>query len=277
MAQPCVAHDIGSQSIMMALILAGTLGFGVYLEGLTRITRRLRRERTAPRWGTHTWFVARVTIIVMLLGFCGLTLLSLLEPSTHANEGLGTSLWESLWNTIGRSAGFNITDITSYGPVYHLYMCVLMFVGSNPAGTGGGVFAPVVALCVLEIIRVLRGQQDVQLHQRRIARSTVERAMSTVVLSIFWIIITTMILLLAEPSIATATNGVARMLYLEISAYTTSGYTLISPAELSSFSKLLITLNMLFGRLGMFTFMLLFIKPKPPQPFRYPETRLPLT
>lgn len=277
MAQEFVAQAYGIQAVMMTLIFAGTLGFGIYLEGLTRLTNFLRGRRNSPRWGTHTWFVVRVTALVMLVGFVGLALLGLLEPSAHAPQGAPATLWESLWNTIGRSAGFNLTDINTYGPVYHLYMCVLMFVGGNPAGTGGGVFAPVVALCVLEVVRVLRGQQDVQMHQRRIARSTVERAMATVVLSIFWIVVTTMILMLLEPTLAAQSYGLLRMLYLEISAYTTTGYTIVPPAELSDYSKLLITLNMLFGRLGMFTFMLLFIKPKPLQPFRFPETRLPLT
>ena len=106
--------------------------------------------------------------------------------------------------------------------------------------------------------------------------------MATVVLSIFWIIVTTMLLLLVEEW----SNGADRshsglthllnMLFLEVSAYTTTGYSLIDPANLSPISKLIITINMLFGRMGMFTFMLIFITPKPPQPFRFPETRLPL-
>lgn len=277
LAQPGLVHAHAGQAVILILIMAGTLGFGVYLEGLTRLRRWVAREKNAPRWSTHSWLVIRVSAIVLVLGFLGLALLAWLEPSHHG-QSLGFNvLWESLWNTIGRSAGFNLSELNDYGPVYQLYMCVLMFVGGNPAGTGGGVFAPVVALCVLEVIRVLRGKQDVEIHKRRIARNTVERAMATVVLSIFWIIVTTMILLLAEPAIVSGGNGVLRLLFLEVSAYTTTGYTLVSPAELSDVSKLLVTLNMLFGRMGMFTFMLLFIKPQPPRPFRYPETRLPLT
>lgn len=276
MAQAGLAGDFSGQLVMLLLVMAGTMGFGVYLELLMRLHRRVNGTPNPPRWSTHTWLVIRVSGIVLLLGFCGLALLSWLEPSDHAHSLGSNILWESLWNTVGRSAGFNISDIETYGPVYHIYMCVLMFVGGNPAGTGGGVFAPVVALCVLEIIRVLRGQQDVQIHSRRIARTTVERAMATVVLSIFWIVVTTMILLMAEPDIARSGYGVLRMLYLEVSAYTTTGFTIVPPSELSDFSKMLITVNMLFGRMGMFTFMLLFIKPKPPQAFRYPETRLPL-
>ncbi len=275
MAEQGIVQGYGAQVVMLLLVLAGTLGFGIYLEGLTRLRRRLQGYKNNQRWSTHSWLVFRVTGIVLLAGFVGLVLLSLLEPSSHAQQ-TGISIWESMWNTVGRSAGFNLTNISDYGPVYQIYLCLLMFVGGNPAGTGGGVFAPVVALCVLEVIRVLRGQQDVQFHSRRIARSTVERAMATVVLSIFWIIVTTMILLLLEPSIGTGPNGIIRMLFLEVSAYTTSGYSLISPDQLSVASKIIISINMLFGRMGMFTFMLIFITPKPPQSFRYPETRLPL-
>ena len=281
MAQSGVSACYSAQVVILLLIIAGTLGFGIYREALARLGRRLHHKKNTRRWSTHSWLVMRVTAIVLVGGFLGLTFLSFLEPSS-AHAVTGHSLWESLWNTVGRSAGFNLTDITEYGPVYKLFLCILMFVGGNPAGTGGGVFAPVVAICVLEVFRVLRGQQDVQIHERRIARSTVERAMATVFLSIFWIIVTTMLLLLVEEW----SNGADRshsglthllnMLFLEVSAYTTTGYSLIDPANLSPISKLIITINMLFGRMGMFTFMLIFITPKPPQPFRFPETRLPL-
>lgn len=277
MTQPALAYAYGGQGVMLALIMAGTLGFGVYLEGLTRLRHRLRKEPNPPRWTTHSWLVIRVSSIVMLLGFVGLAFIAWIEPSQHAQDIGYNVIWESFWNTVCRSAGFNLSELNDYGPVYHIYMCLLMFVGGNPAGTGGGVFAPVVALCVLEVLRVLRGKQDLEMHRRRISRNTVERAMATVVLSIFWIIVTTMILLLAEPTLVHSSNGVIRMLFLEVSAYTTTGFTLFSPADLSDASKIIITINMLFGRMGMFTFMLLFIKPQPPRPFRYPETRLPLT
>ena len=276
MAEACVAHDKTIQAVMMALTLAGTLGFSVYLEALTRMTNRLKGKRNPIRWSTHSWLVFRVTLIVMLIGSVGLFILGLIEPSAHKSS-TDFNLWESLWNTIGRSAGFTITDISLYGPAYQIFLCFLMFVGGNPAGTGGGVFAPVFALCVLEVLRVLRGQQDLELHSRRIARNTVERAMATVVLSSFWIVASTTILILMEPTFAHTSNGPLKLLFLEISAYTTTGYSIINTAELSDLSKFFICCNMLFGRVGMFTFMYIFIKQKEASPLRYPETRLPLT
>ena len=133
------------------------------------------------------------------------------------------------------------------------------------------------ALCLLEVYRVLKGKQDVEMHNRRIARNTVERAMATVVLSIFWIVFTTLVLLLLEPAVAQQPQGLVKMLFMEVSAYTTTGFELGALPQISDISKLIITLNMLFGRVGMFTFMLIFIRQQEPSPIRLPETRLPLT
>ena len=276
MAEACVRYDKPVQSVMMLLTLAGTLGFGVYLECYTRMRNRLQGKKNPVRWSTHTWLVVRATACVMLIGTLGLLLLSVLEPSQHA-AAADFNLWESLWNTIGRSAGFNLTEISDYGPVYHLFLCALMFVGGNPAGTGGGVYAPLFIICIMEVMRVLSGQHDLELHKRRIARNTVERAMATVVLSTFWIVCCTMVLMLMEPAIAHSANGTIKLLFIEVSAFTTTGYSLINPADLGAASKFFLCANMLFGRVGMFTFMLIFIKQKEPSPIRYPETRLPLS
>lgn len=276
MSEQCVVQDKWVQSVMMMLTFAGTLGFAVYLEVMTRIRNKISGKRNPVRWSTNTWLVFRVTLLTTLIGSAGLFILSVLEPSQHATTA-DFNLWESLWNTVGRSAGFNLSDISLYGPAYQTFLCALMFIGGNPAGTGGGVYAPLFALCVLEVRRVLRGQQDLELHKRRIARTTVERAMATVVLSTCWIVACTMILILLEPTTAGARNGTFNLLFLEVSAFTTTGYSLFDPSTLSDPSKFFLCANMLFGRVGMFTFMLIFIKPKEPSPIRYPETRLPLS
>ena len=276
MEQAGVADNRLVQAVMMLLVLIGTVGFGVYLEGITRLKERLSGKRTAKRWSTNSWLVVRVMLIVMVGGTLGLTLLGAFEPSVHRESDV-FCLWESLWNSVGRSAGFALSDIAEYGPVYQLFLAFLMFVGGNPAGTGGGVYAPVFALCLLEVYRVLKGKQDVEMHNRRIARNTVERAMATVVLSIFWIVFTTLVLLLLEPAVAQQPQGLVKMLFMEVSAYTTTGFELGALPQISDISKLIITLNMLFGRVGMFTFMLIFIRQQEPSPIRLPETRLPLT
>ncbi len=279
---PCVTGHFLTQAVMVALMFAGTLGFGVYLEGITRLRRRLSHRHNPLLWSTHSWLVLRVTLIVTLAGSLIMGLLGSFEPSAAQQAAASSpeswleNLGVGFWNAVGRSAGFTLTDIGDYGIVYKLFLCLMMFIGGNPAGTGGGVYAPVCALCVLEVLRVLRGQPDVLLHNRRIARNTVERAMATVVLSIFWIAGTTMLLLLLEPGIAARADGFLCLLFEEVSAYTTTGYSLGVTTELSDLSKFLISSNMIFGRIGMFTFMMIFIRQREPSPVRYPMTRLPL-
>lgn len=152
-----------------------------------------------------------------------------------------------------------------------------MFVGGNPTGTGGGIYAPVFALCLLEVLRILRGEQDVVLHKCRIARRTVGRAMATIVLAGSWICLCTMVLLLLEPETARSAGGLQALFFEEVSAFTTTGYSLGITAQLCTASKLLIAVNMIFGRIGMFAFMMIFIQQKDPKPFQYPEVQLPLT
>lgn len=264
------------QTVMMILIVAGTMGFGVYWEVISRARRRLRGERNPLRWSTHSWFVLRVMLVVTVLGTVILTLVGWLEPSGH-EHGFFSSFWDGLWNSVGRSTGINRTDHGEYGPVYKLFMTLLMFIGGNPAGTGGGVFAPVFAICVLEVFRVLRGEQDLVIYNRCIAPSTVARAVSTLLLGTMWVFGTSVILLLLEPTIASSKNGALDMIFLSVSAFSTAGHTLTSPDALGDASKILLAFSMMLGRVGMFTTILIFIRQRSASPLRYPQTRLPLT
>ena len=83
--------------------------------------------------------------------------------------------------------------------------------------------------------------------------------------------------LLLEPAVAQHPQGLVKMLFMEVSAYTTTGFELGALPQISDVSKLIVSLNMLFGRVGMFTFMLIFVRQQEPSPIRLPETRLPLT
>ena len=275
-AQEGIQTAYASQGVMMLIILAGTLGFGVYLEMLRRMGRWMNRERNPLRWSTHAWFVLRVTLVLTVLGTLSLALMGAFEPASHAS-GIGENFWDGLWNCIGRSTGINRVDLDAYGPMYKICVMLLMFIGGNPAGTGGGVFAPVFAICVLEIYRELRGERDILLYKRCISRKTVQRAMCTLVLCFLWVVVSTMLLLMLEPEVAAQPRGVLDMAFLSVSAFGTSGYSLSDPATLSSLSKYLLCLSMIFGRMGMFTALLIFITPREPSPLRYPETRLPLT
>lgn len=273
---PTIHEAYVVQAVMMVLIIAGTMGFGVYWEFLSRLRRRMRGQRNPLRWSTHSWFVLRVMLVVTVVGTVVLTLTGWLEPSGHEHDFF-SSFWDGLWNSVGRSTGINRTEHSEYGPVYKMFMTLLMFIGGNPAGTGGGVFAPVFAICVLEVWRVLRGEQDLVIYNRCIAPSTVARALSTLLLGTIWVFGTTVLLLLLEPTIAGSKNGALDMVFLSVSAFSTAGHTLTSLDALGDASKVLLAFSMMLGRVGMFTTILVFVQQRSVAPVRYPQTRLPLT
>ena len=102
-------------------------------------------------------------------------------------------------------------------------------------------------------------------------------AMATMVLACVWVVLMFMLLLLLEPTMARTGQGILQLFFVEVSAYTTTGYSICDVSALGDATKCLLCANMLFGRVGMFTFMLIFIRRRPASPFRLPETRLPLS
>lgn len=276
MAEPAVAHDKFAQSVMMCLILLGMLGFGVYLEAISRLKKRFKGIAVPPRWSTHCWLAMRAMLIATLICWVVMGLLGIFEPSANAQSVTNTT-WEALWNAVARSSGFNLTNIDDYGFAYKFFLIFAMMIGGNPAGTGGGFFAPVLAICILEVLRVLRGKQDLEIYNRRIARVTVQRAMSTILIGTAWLYLMTTVLILLEPEIAGMPNGFQRIMFEISSAFSTSGYSLGVTSMWSDSSKLLLAMNMIFGRIGVFTFMMLFIRQSEKKLLRYPETKLPLS
>ena len=277
MAEACIAYNKWSQTSMMLIIFVGTLGFGIYLECVKRLRQRFSKgAKSLKRWSTHSWFAWRVTIYLTVISTVVLALLGIFEPSSCTESWVNVS-WEALWNVVGRAAGFNITTIDNYGVGYKFFLVLVMFIGGNPAGTGGGIFAPVLGLCLLEVLRVLRGRQDLEMHQRRISRATVERAMATIMTATAWVIFATLLIVLMEPKLAAMENGFLNILFEVVSAFTTSGFSLGITGSMADDSKILIALTMLFGRVGVFTFMMLFIRSAEAKPLRYPETKLPLS
>ncbi len=276
MAAPAIAYNKYSQTVMMVLMMMGMLGFGVYLEWISRMKKRFLKLPVPPRWSTHCWLAMRAMLVATLICWVVMALLGIFEPSTHTETAINTT-WEGLWNSVARSSGFNITNIDDYGYTYKFFLIFAMMIGGNPAGTGGGFFAPVLAICALEVLRVLRGKQDLEIYNRRIARVTVQRAMVTLVIGTSWLYLMTMLLILLEPEIAAMPNGFQRIMFEIASAFSTSGYSLGVTPMWSDASKIIIAMNMIFGRIGVFTFMMLFIRQSEKKLLRYPETKLPLS
>lgn len=282
MATPGVSGNLWGQGTMIFLMFCGSLGFAVFLEIIKRVRIRLGLDkRPMPvHWSTHTWLVARMTLIMLLGGGLILGLLGEFEPGTlYTGESFGRAFLEGVYNAVAaRTSGFNLSDITSYGYVYLLFLCVLMFIGGNPGSTSGGIMTSVLALVFMEVKRIIQGLRDVQFHNRCIARRNVERAMATIVLAMGWVAFVTMVLALVENANGAAMRyGVLGLFFETVSSFATCGFSMNLTGDLSDVAKSVIIVNMIVGRVGMFSFVLICMGQRPGSPIRYPETHLPLS
>lgn len=280
-ATPGISGSMWGQGTFIFLMLCGSLGFAIYLEIIRRVRTRFGLDKgpLPVHWSTHAWLVMRMTLIMLLAGLL-LGILGALEPSIACREnGFSFNLLEGIYNTIAaRTSGFQLSEPANHGVVYQLFLCVLMFIGGNPGSTSGGVMTSVVALVFMEVLRILQGRRDVTMHGRSIIRSNVERAMATFVLAVAWVVLLTSVMLLVENHALQAGRfNVPAMFFEVVSSFATCGFSLRLTDQLSNAGKYIILLNMIVGRVGLFSFVLIWMGQRPLSAVRYPDTHLPLS
>ena len=84
---------------------------------------------------------------LLVLGTAAFALPEWNNPATLGPLSVGDKLVNSLFQSVStRTAGFNSVDLASCRSLTKLLMCVLMFIGAAPGGTGGGVMVTTVAV-----------------------------------------------------------------------------------------------------------------------------------
>lgn len=261
---PFAKDNRAVHGVIMALIVLGGFGFALITE-LSRyssawLLRKIKNERMPlPRLTVHCRLAATTTLWLLGIGAVGFWL-------------SGQSPWEAVFNSVTtRTAGFNITSFAEHGTAAIVLACVLMAVGGNPGGTAGGIKTTTFAIILLEMRRILTGQRDLLLWDRRSSRDAVERSLATLALCLIWIGVASYLVGKFNP-LAPAADVVFEC----VSAFGTVGLSRGLTYYLSDSSKVVIILTMFAGRIGILTFALSLIGPKKPSKVRLPETRIPL-
>ncbi|HRQ87793.1 MAG TPA: potassium transporter TrkG [Bacteroidia bacterium] len=279
LADPATVANRAGHGVVMALIVAGGLGFVVLAElprlslrALVVACRRLvPRSRLLLRW--ERGFRVRLHVRLVLLAtfwllLAGTVLLFAVEgaPWTWGRA------WEALFNSVtARTAGFNISDFSDYGFATVVVMCFLMFVGGSPGGTAGGIKTTTFVIALAELGRLMRGHSSLHLHNRRIPADVVERSAATIVLSMLWVGVAIVLVCLGNPG-ADASD----VIFECFSAFGTVGLSRGFTTELSPFSKTVVIACMFAGRVGVLTLVLSLAGKPAPRRYELPDARLPL-
>ena len=271
------------QTAIAILIIFGGLGFYISFNIVKYFRERLRARaisilRRKPLqhvpWiiNLNTRIVLRTTIILLVTG----TLFFFASEYHHSLEehtGIGKWLAAFFWSVTPRTAGFNNIDIAALSREGILLTMLFMWIGASPGSTGGGIKTSTIAVAMLGIFQIARGSDHVDFAKREIAKESLMRAFIIICLSLTALGFSILAIGFLEPNL-----DLVKISFECFSALGTVGLSLGITAGLSDMSKIVITLTMFAGRVGVYTFFLGILKKTAgSQYYKYPMENVIIT
>jgi trk system potassium uptake protein TrkH len=233
---------------MSALILLGGIGFPVLSELVARTRTRLSGPR-APRLSLDSRIALTACAILTFGGAFGFLVLE--WNRSLAGAPFGTKVLASLFQSVtARTAGFNSVDMTTVGPAALLLLCVLMFIGTSPGATGGGVKTTTVAVLFATFRAEIRGEESSRLFDRRVPLASRRKAIAVTTAGVSIVLASFFLLLLTEGA------EPLKLLFEVVSAFSTCGLSAGVTGGLSVAGRIVIIVTMLAGRIGPLTLAL---------------------
>ena len=132
---------------------------------------------------------------------------------------------------------------------------IVAFIGAAPGSTGSGIKVSTFIIICTIIKTAIRGQTQVNIKGRQIAKDQLLKAVTITILSGFWIVGTIFSLLILQTNI----NFLGITLEA-VSATTNLGLTTGITPSLAISSKYLLIVSMIIGRIGSLTLVLALLK-----------------
>ncbi|NTW06056.1 MAG: hypothetical protein HGA27_08065 [Peptococcaceae bacterium] len=253
-------RDPAVNLVIMLSIIVGGLGFSVVYE-------IWQKKLKIKHYSLHSKLVLVVTLSLLVLSA---VFFAMMEWNYSLKElGQGEKWLASFFQgTTTRSAGFNTLNISSMHSSTLFLFTILMFIGSSPGSTGGGIKTTTFGVLFLASKSITMGDRDIKLFNRRVPFDQVYRALAILILSAFLVTVVTMVLTITEKA------DFLTIFFEVVSAFGNVGLTMDLTAKLSDFGKMLITLTMFFGRMGPLTVAVALAEKKELVNIRYPEERI---
>lgn len=272
-------HNFLYLSVSLLIILGG-IGFpilvnfkDIVLYHLRRFWRfihtfRLDRHRMQHLYNLNTKIVLIVTFLLLLFGTLSIAYFE--WDASFAGMPVADKWTQAFFNaTCPRTAGFSSVDLTSLTVQTLLVYLLLMWIGGAAQSTAGGIKVNAFAVVVLNLIAVLRGSSRVSVFGRELSYDSIRRSNATVVLSLLVLFVFVFILSIWEPNMSILT-----LTFECVSALSTVGSSLNATPLLCDNSKLLLSLLMFIGRVGLITLMLGIVKQQKNKKYRYPSDNI---
>ena len=227
------------QAVVMFMIMAGGLGFMVWVE--------LAEYRKKRRLSLHAKVVLQFSAIFWVGGAVLLALLEWSNPKTMGGLSVPSKLMAAMFQSVStRTAGMNTIDLAACSPISKLLMSVLQFIGAAPGSTGGGVKVTTFAVLILTIRSVAQGRDDCVIGGHHIESKTVYRALTIIVLGAVAAFGSAVVVYYNTAE----TVSVIDCIFESCSAFGTVGLSVGVTGQLNTGAKLLYMACMFMGRVG---------------------------
>ena len=227
------------QAVIMFMIMAGGLGFMVWVE--------LAEYRKKRRLSLHAKVVLKFSVIFWVGGAVLLALLEWSNPRTMGGLSVPGKIMAALFQSVStRTAGMNTIDLAACSPISKLLMSVLQFIGAAPGSTGGGVKVTTFAVLILTIRSVAQGRDDCVIGGHHIESKTVYRALTIIVIGAVAAFGSAVVVYYNTAE----TVSVIDCIFESCSAFGTVGLSVGVTGQLNTGAKLLYMACMFMGRVG---------------------------
>ena len=275
-----VSNNLGNSSLMginslyviiSLLVILGGIGFPILMNLKCALFHNVRRlfnkdYRQHLRVTTiNTKIVLATTIVLLVLSTVAFALIE------WNGAFAGMTTWEKIVQSffhasVPRTAGFNSVDMGSFSNIGILVFMILMWIGGASQSTAGGIKVNTIAVAWANFMSVIRERKSVVILKREVSQESVQRATATVFASILLILMAFIILLATEPGLTPK-----QLLFEVVSALGTVGSSLNATAYLSTAGKIIVSLLMFVGRVGLIVVAMSFVKKKGQERFCYPK------
>jgi Trk-type K+ transport system membrane component len=256
-------------------VFIASVGFPTIVEMRDRLRLKmaplLRRKETftmPEQWSLNSRITLWGSFVLLIGGAITIGLLEWNNPATFGPLPWWDKIFDSIFASVmPRTAGFNSIDVVGMLPSTWLVSDILMFIGGASVSTAGGIKIGTAVVLFYIVYTEVRGETAVNIGNRRLPRSMQRQALTIVTVTTFVIIGATMLLRLTTP------YNLDQILFLVFSAVGTVG---LDPGIVSSLpepDKFLVSLLMLFGRLGPIVVATSIALRRTRRHFEYPKER----
>ena len=256
-------NDVYLNLVIMGLVIVGGLGFTVYLD--------VYHKKKWTKFNLHTKLVLITSSILLLVGIVFFLLIENNNTRTIGNMPFKDKLLvASFQSTIVRTAGFNSIDTSKLTDATIFLLTILMFIGGSPASTAGGIKTTTFGVLLFTSISMLKGERRTVVLKKTVPMSTILKALVIVFMCMLLVVFVAFGVQVVEKDRFEFID----VLFETVSAFATVGITRGITPELSSVSKIILTITMFLGRVGPTTLAVGFMRKKKISKLKYSEANI---